>query len=132
MKKRILIIDDDRVLNKINEKVLLVAGLVKELHIVENGRQAIDYLKTRLTKSDPLPEIIIFDLHLPIMDGFSFIDVFQEMEFAGKSNIELVVFTSSSNPRDRQKALGKGITHYLSKPYLLRGLSDIITRLQYQ
>src|SRR5690348_13972277 len=100
MKKRILIIDDDRVLNKINEKVLLVAGLVKELHIVENGRQAIDYIKTRLSKSDPLPEIIIFDLHLPIMDGFSFIDVFQEMEFAGKSSIELVVFTSSSNPRD--------------------------------
>jgi CheY-like chemotaxis protein len=130
MKKRILIIDSDKQLNKINEKVLSAAGLVSELHIVMNGQEALDYLTNRIVKGYPLPEIIIFDLHLPVMNGFDFIEQFQQMEFDGKSNIELIVFTSSSSIRDKQKATGLGIRHYLNKPYLLRGLSDIVLHLQ--
>jgi CheY-like chemotaxis protein len=128
MKKRILIIDDDKLLNKINEKVLHAAGLVKELHIVVNGIQAIDYLTARIEKNYPLPEIIILDLHMPVMGGFDFIDRFKEMEFPGKSNIQIVVFTSSSSPRDRQKARDRGIEHFVNKPYLLRSLTDIVMR----
>lgn len=128
MKKRILIIDDDKLLNKINEKVLVAAGVVSELHIVLNGRQAIEYLENRLEKNYSLPEIIVLDLHMPVMDGFAFIEAFNKMDFHGKSKIELVVFTSSSSPKDKQKALAAGIRHYLNKPYLLRGLVDIMMR----
>jgi CheY-like chemotaxis protein len=128
MKKRILIIDDDPLLNKINEKVLHAAGLVKELHILLNGQQALDYLQNRIEKNYPLPDIIILDLHMPVMDGFAFTENFRNLNFPGKSNIELVVFTSSSSVKDRQKAHDLGIQHYLNKPYLLRGLTDIVMR----
>jgi CheY-like chemotaxis protein len=126
MKKRILIIDDDLLLNKINEKVLHTAGLVKELHIVLNGSQAIDYLTNRIEKNYALPEFIILDLHMPVMGGFDFIDHFQQMDFPGKSTIQLIVFTSSSSPKDKQKARDRGISHYLNKPYLLRNLTNIV------
>lgn len=128
MKKRILIIDDDKLLNKINEKVLVAAGVVNELHIVLNGKQAMEYLENRLEKNYPLPEIIVLDLHMPVMDGFAFIDAFNNLSFPGKSKIELVVFTSSSSIKDKQKALAAGVRHYLNKPYLLRGLVDIMMR----
>jgi CheY-like chemotaxis protein len=128
MKKRILIIDDDKLLNKINEKVLVAAGVVIELHIALNGQQAVDYLENRLSKNYPLPDLIVLDLHMPVMDGFGFIDAFNKMTFHGKSKIELVVFTSSSSPKDKQKAMAAGIRHYLNKPYLLRGLVDIMMR----
>ena len=129
MKKRILIIDDDKLLNKINEKVLIAAGVVNELHIVLNGQQALDYLENRRSKEYPLPDIIVLDLHMPVMDGFAFIEEFNKLTFPGKSKIELVVFTSSSSPRDKQRAIAAGIRHYLNKPYLLRGLVDIMMRL---
>jgi CheY-like chemotaxis protein len=128
MKKRILIVDDDQLLNKINEKVLHAAGLVKELHIVINGKQAIDYLANRIEKDYPMPDIIVLDLHMPVLDGFAFIEAFNRLNFHGKSNIELVVFTSSSSIKDKQKAIALGIQHYLNKPYLLRGLTDIVMR----
>lgn len=130
MKKRILIVDNDVQLNKINEKVLSAAGLVNELHIVVNGQEALDYLTTRIVKGYPVPDIIILDLHMPVMNGFDFITQFNQMEFDGKPNIELVVFTYSSSIRDKQKAIALGIRHYLNKPYLLRGLSDIMLHLQ--
>lgn len=130
MKKRILIVDDDQQLNKINEKILTAAGIVSELHIALNGKEAMEYLWARADKNYPLPDLIILDLDMPVMNGFQFIDEFQRSDFPGKSAIEIVVFTSSSNPRDKQKAFSKGIKYYLSKPYLLRGLNDIILTLK--
>jgi CheY-like chemotaxis protein len=129
MKKRILIIDDDLFLNKINEKVLNAAGIVSELHIVKNGQEALDYLALRLEKKYQLPEIIVLDLHMPLIDGFQFMDEFQKLDFPGRSRIELVVFTSSSSPKDKQRATDLGVRNYISKPYLLRGLTDVIRRL---
>lgn len=129
MKKRLLIIDNDKQLNKINEKILNMSGMVKELHITCNGREALEYLVSRVQKDYPLPDIIILDIEMPVLNGFEFIDEFNQLDIPGKSSIELVIFTSSSNPRDKQKASLRGIKHYLSKPYLLRGLSDIIFRL---
>jgi CheY-like chemotaxis protein len=130
MKKRILIVDDDRLLNRINEKVLFSAGLVSELHIASNGLEGIDYLTYRISKNYPMPEIIIIDLHMPVMNGFEFMDEFKKLDFPGKSAIEIVVFTSSSSQKDKQKAHAKGVKNYLAKPYLLRGLMDVINRLK--
>jgi CheY-like chemotaxis protein len=128
MKKRILIIDHDKQLNKINENVLLTAGIVNELHITGNGQEALNYFRSRIENNHPLPQIVIFDLHLPVLSGFEFIDEFAKLDFPGKAGIELVVFTYSSSVRDRERALSKGIRHYLPKPYLLRNLMNIVAR----
>jgi CheY-like chemotaxis protein len=130
MKKRILIIDNDEALNKINEKVLKAAGIVSELHIVKNGLEAISYLNARESRGYPLPEIIVLDLYLPVMNGFQFLDEFQKSDLPGKAQIEIVIFTSSSNPKDKQKIMSMGIRHYLNKPYILRGLTDVIYNLR--
>jgi CheY-like chemotaxis protein len=130
MKKRILIVDADRALNKINEKVLCSAGIVNELHITTNGLDGINYIKNRIEKNYPLPDIIILDLNIPVLSGFEFIDEFQKIDFPGKSTIEIVIFTSSSNPKDKLKAQLRGIRNYLDKPYILRGLVDIISRIK--
>lgn len=130
MKKRVLIIDDDVQLNKINEKILVSSGLINELHISTNGKEALDYLKARTEKKYPLPQIIILDLDMPVINGFGFIDAFQSLDIPGKATIELIVFTSSSSTKDRQKAIDKGIKHFIEKPYLLRPLRDIISRMQ--
>ena len=127
MKKRILIIDNDRQLNKINERVLNASGIVNELHISCDGQEAMDYLKSRVQDNCPLPQIIVLDLQVPVMNGFEFIDEFKK-NFPGNSAVELVVFTNSSNPADKQKAMSKGVKHYLNKPYLLRDLRDIASR----
>jgi CheY-like chemotaxis protein len=129
-KKRILIVDDDMQLNKIHEKILPSSGLATEVHTALNGKEALDYLNMRIEKNYPLPNIIIVDLDMPVMNGFQFIDEFNALSVPGKSKIEVIVFTSSSNVSDRKKAFSKGIRHFVSKPYLVRPLSDIISQLK--
>ena len=129
MKKRILIVDPDKQLNQINEKILKSSGLVSEVHIASNGLEALDYLHSRIEKEYSLPDIIILELNMPVMNGFKFLDHFREMNFPNKAGIEIVVFTASSNPSDKQKAVARGVKHYLEKPYILRGLNDVIKRM---
>jgi CheY-like chemotaxis protein len=126
MKNNILIIDNDQLLNKINEKVLRAANIAEEVFVTQNGQEAIELLRKRSIRNLRMPDMIILDLHLPVMNGFDFLDEFHKTGFAEKNKIELIVFTSSSNPNDRKKAFEKGVKHYLSKPYLLRNLAQII------
>jgi CheY-like chemotaxis protein len=129
MKKTILMIDNDLMLNKINEKVLRTAGIVRELHIATNGLEALNYLLSRIERGYALPDIIIFELEMPVMNGVEFIEEFGKLDFPGKGNIELIIFTSTTNTKIRSKALSTGIKNYLEKPYILRGLTEIISRL---
>lgn len=130
MKKRVLIIDDDKQLNLINQKILTASGLVSELHIVNNGKEGLDYLISRSEKSYPLPDIIVLDLHMPVMDGFAFVDAYKQLTFPGKYKIEIVVFSATTSQKDRQAIFAKGIKHFLSKPYILLGLKQIIHQLR--
>jgi CheY-like chemotaxis protein len=130
MKKRVLIIDDDKQLNLINQKILTASGMVSELHIVNNGKEGLEYLSTRSKKSYPLPDIIVLDLHMPVMDGFQFIDAYNALTFPGKYKIEIVVFSGTTSQKDRQTVFAKGIKHFLDKPYILLGLKQIIHRLK--
>jgi CheY-like chemotaxis protein len=127
IKRKLLLIDADIQLNKVHEKILLSSGVTDELRIAVNGKEALKYLKCCVQNNDSLPQVIVFELRLPVMDGFQFIEEWDKLDCPGKSRVELVVFTSSSSPKDREKAMSKGIRYYLSKPYLLRGLQEVLS-----
>ena len=62
MKKKVLIIEDDRDLANLFKLVLEMSGF--EANAVHDGAQAVDVLM-----NDPLPEAIMLDMHLPGVSG---------------------------------------------------------------
>lgn len=130
MKKRVLLLDNDPVLNKINEKVLRTSGIAREVHIASDATTAIEYLTSRVERDYPLPDLIIFDLNLPGKEGAKFLRDYREMSFSGKSGIELIAFTHWLQPNMKQVATEQGIRHFLTKPYLLRGLQAVLATSQ--
>lgn len=130
MQTRFLLVDDDETLTRLNEKILRAAGLVKELHAVRTGRGALEFLMSAAHNRNPLPQIIILDLDMPVMNGFQFLDEFWKLNLPGKETIELVVFTASSIPSNYERVLSKGVKHYLNKPFLLREITAIVHNLK--
>jgi CheY-like chemotaxis protein len=129
MKRRILIVDDDAILTAMNRKVLLSSGLASEVYTASNGQKGLNHILTCMRENAVLPDVVLLDLNMPVMDGFEFIDHVKEL--IDPLPFEIVVFTGSSNPKDKQRVLAKGVRHFISKPYVLRELSDIMQRMDW-
>jgi len=94
------------------------AGIEEQLRTVSDGNEAIDYLSGRGKYSDrrehPLPNIVLLDLKMPETSGF---DILRWIRTApGISSLPVVIFTSSSQPTDIERASTLGANGYLVKP----------------
>jgi CheY-like chemotaxis protein len=116
MDKNVLLVDDDRISNLLNEKTLARLGIAKEVHTALNGKEALELINKYYGGGVALPDIIFLDLNMPIMDGFQFIEAFQKLGIDKTSSIMIIIVTSSNDPRDRVRAKSLGIDNYLTKP----------------
>lgn len=126
----VLLVDDDPVCNLLNRKILERTGVVTEIHTALNGAEAISLFNQYFQGSLAVPDVVLLDLNMPIMDGFNFIEAFKKLPFP-KENVRIVIVTSSIHPRDISRAKEMGIKHYLSKPMteekLMSALQDPVS-----
>ena len=114
--KKILLVDDDNIFNFLSTKLLQRSGLANEIHTAANGQEALDLLNRYYTRSSSLPDVILLDLNMPVMDGFAFLEAFQRLKLPRKDAVNIIIVTSSDDARDRERAKEMGITRYLTKP----------------
>lgn len=115
--KNILYAEDDPNDVVIFQMAFRRATLPHELHIVEDGQMAIDWLSGKGKYADreefPVPDILILDLKMPKKTGF---DV---LEWARKNPefeiLPAVVLSSSDDPGDVKRAYNLGATTYFVK-----------------
>ncbi len=115
-KKNVLLVDDDQVFNLLNKKTLQTLDIIGEIDTARNGSEALELINEYYLKSRALPEIILLDLNMPIMDGFGFIEAFYRLQLPNLEKTLIIIVTSSDNPRDLKRAKELGIESYLNKP----------------
>lgn len=85
-----------------------------------NGRQAVE-LAVELQ-----PELMIFDLQMPELDGFGAMREVRAMELFRETPV--LALTAYAMEGDREKALAAGFTSYLTKPLRLADLRAELAR----
>nr|WP_315147125.1 response regulator [uncultured Flavobacterium sp.] len=120
MTKTVLVIDDDLITMYLNKIVLASASFCDKIVEAFNGEEALSYFEN-IEKGDipmdNLPEVILLDLNMPVMDGWEFFENFVQKfpEFAKKTNI--FVLSSTTSPKDQERALkDPNIAAFLAKP----------------
>jgi CheY-like chemotaxis protein len=122
-KKNILLVDDDSIANFLIEKIVQSTGLARNIFKALNGKEALEYFY----QSNEVPEIVLLDLNMPVMNGFEFLKAFQILELKDKEDVLIIMVTSSVNPSDLEKARSLGIRYYLTKPISAEMIRSIIT-----
>lgn len=113
----ILLIDDDEPTNFFNEMIISQLNCAENIVIKESGQEALDYLKSSIEGKHPQPELIFLDINMPAMNGWEFLDEYDQLAKDQQAEIVLFMLTTSLNPDDRDKATDRGFLNgFLNKP----------------
>jgi CheY-like chemotaxis protein len=128
----ILVAEDDTTDAYFFQRAFRRAGLPVALHFVRDGQEVIDYLQGTGLYADrtahPLPQLVLLDLKMPRLDGFEVLEwVRQQPAF---SNLQVVIFSSSDEARDINRAYGLGANWYLVKPHSMDELTALVGRFK--
>jgi CheY-like chemotaxis protein len=125
--KNLALVDDDSVFAFITSKIIKQTNMVQNLQLFENGMDALNFLKQNPGNTDVLPDIILLDLSMPIMDGWQFLDEYVKLDI--KKPITIYICSSSISPVDLTKAKSiNAVSEYIIKPINKEKIVEIIHR----
>ena len=114
----VLIVDDDDDLRETVADLLVSAGY--RVNTADNGQSALEWLDHALA----LPDLILLDLMMPVMDGWAFGEA--KRRRPRLANIPVIVFSANADIADSVNAVGA--VAILAKPLHARALLDEISR----
>ena len=111
-KKRIMIVDDNVIDQMITSRVLKSNYIFDEIVTMMSATEALNYLDDHINDPKLLPNLILLDLDMPLMNGFGFLEKFNNYSSTIKAACTIVVLTASDVLSDLDKM--KSNPHVLS------------------
>lgn len=105
--KKILLVDDD--MRNIYSLTAIIENEGAEVTTACDGRQALDLLN-----ADNSFDLILMDIMMPVMDGYTAIQEIRKSEKL--KHLPIIALTAKAMKEDRQKCLDAGASDYMSKP----------------
>ncbi|MBC2843549.1 response regulator [Winogradskyella flava] len=125
------IIDDDSIYINLIKKIIETKKLCENLLVFNDGKEGIEYFEALLQNLDEknIPEVILLDINMPIMDGWEFIERFTKIKNKFNSHITLYLVSSSIDVRDIDKAKSLStVENYLVKPVKIDELEAVFNK----
>jgi CheY-like chemotaxis protein len=130
-KRNVLVVDDDRVAHLLSEKVLTSFSWLNKIYKAFNGKEGLQVLNDYCQGLISPPDLILLDLHMPVMDGFQFIQEFKQMKCLEAQGIVTVVLSSTINPKEIERVKELGIRHHITKPISYDLMLSVILQESY-
>ena len=120
MGKRVLVVDDDRVIQQLLEVNLELEGY-EVVATASDGQEALDKI------AKLAPDLVILDIMMPKMDG---LEVCRRLKADPKfANIPVVLLSARAQDLDIREGLDIGANAYLTKPFDPVELLEVVGRL---
>jgi CheY-like chemotaxis protein len=125
----VLLIDDDEPTNFYNEMIVEETGCSKRIVAVTGGREALDFLKSKVNGEHPQPNLIFLDINMPGMSGWEFLEEYEKLTDDQKGQVIVVMLTTSFNPDDQKKAENiESINDFKNKPLNTDTITEILEK----
>lgn len=128
-KINLLVIDDDDINIFIIKKIVEKTGFDIDMVAKSNGKLAIDYLEEVTAQNAAFPHLILIDINMPVMNGWEFIEAYEELDF--KKDADLYILSSSVYENDIEKTKSyKSVKGFISKPLSMERLTELIKAIR--
>jgi len=126
----ILLVDDDEINNFISIKLIKKVLLNTQITSCLNGKFAIDEL-LEINRVNPsnLPDFILLDINMPIMNGWEFLDEFTKLKLDALGKTRIFIISSSVFSNDIARAKSYPIVKdFVSKPLTSEKVIELFGR----
>ncbi len=120
IRKKILVVEDDEVSSNLICILLRKKGIL--FQTAQNGQEAVALY------NEGSFDLILMDIHMPHMDGYSATALIREIEKQTHRHIPIIALTAHALTGDKEKCMEIGMDDYLSKPIDLNDFNKLIEK----
>lgn len=122
--RKIILIDDDRDDAELFQEALFEIDPTVGFEHFEESKEALTIL---LQTKDHLPDFIFLDINMPLVSGWQCLTEFKKTEHLKK--VPVIMFTTSSQPREKETAKQLGADGFMSKPSEYSTLKNLLSSI---
>ncbi len=130
--RKTLVVDDDPASRFLVMMVLQELNLATEIVTLSDGKQALEYVQQHCfnhnAAQQECPDWILLDLNMPVMGGLEFLEHLRQLEQNNFIHSSITIVTSSSNPKDTQRAASYGVKGYMLKPVTEQNMREYLNK----
>ena len=119
--RHILLVEDNELNREIAEEMLKDAGF-----IVDSVNDGIDAVEKMKDVNEDTYDLILMDIQMPKMDGYTATKKIRRLSNLRKANIPIVAMTANAFEEDKKKSMETGMNAHLSKPVNIKNLVETL------
>jgi CheY-like chemotaxis protein len=125
--KCVMLVDDSEMDRFVGKAVLESSQITEQVILGKNGIDGLNMLVEYFSRNRSLPELILVDLEMPMMNGFELIEELMKYSAYSNENCRIIVLTASlSDESQGEKIRSYGVNNILEKPLDKRELLKVI------
>jgi CheY-like chemotaxis protein len=113
----VCLIDDDRIYQFTAKRILELVNPMQKVLVFSNGKEAIDFFKQGVQDAEQLPDVVFLDINMPIMNGWEFLEAYNEVKLELEKNISIYMVSSSVDEKDKIRSRNfESVKDFIVKP----------------
>lgn len=123
----VLLVDDDETSNFLSQRLLVAMNVADRILVAANGEEALDVLARHGAWFSPAhPALVLLDLNMPVMNGMEFLEAYHGLPPFQQASTVIVVLTTSTHPRDLDRAGELPIAGLVTKPLTREKITTLL------
>jgi CheY-like chemotaxis protein len=127
-KQHFIVIDDSKLDCFIAEKIIKNTGKCESVVSFQMAKEALHFIAEQTIETSN-PIIILVDIQMPVMNGFQFVEAFEQLPKAITGRYTIFIISSSINDDDLKRVHNyRSISQFLNKPLTSNNLSLLLSK----
>ncbi len=125
--RKVWLVDDDKIYRYASTRYIKEADPTIEVRAFEESQDALDELRGMTDEDERLPGLILLDVNMPIIDGWDFMNEYEQLSAQKRENISIYIVSSSIDENDMERAAANpDVSRYITKPVMQEDFKKLL------